>query len=121
MDRKQLVTEVTRILRSASAPLLSKDILDRVRTKPSGGVVTKSEVTAVLSGELTEQGLAARDEEFRWRYTGLDAIWDTTPAPTPSGTTPGSSRIGPPVLSPDDLASVEAAVREEIAAAKEEV
>ncbi|AWM39810.1 DNA topoisomerase 1 [Gemmata obscuriglobus] len=132
MDRKQLAAEVTRILRSARAPMLSKDILDRVRAKPGGGVVTKSEVAAVLSGDLTGQGSATRDEEFRWRYTGLDAIWDT-PAPASPGLTPNSVlpvprppiarpvRTCPPVLSPDDLASVEAAVREEIAAAKEDV
>jgi hypothetical protein len=127
MDRKQLVAEITRILRSAKAPMLSKDILDRVRARPNGGVVTKPEVTAVLSGDLTEQGLAERDGEFRWRYTGLDAIWDTSGATpesvplAPHTPTPRSAQTGPPVLSPDDLASVEAAVREEIAAAKEEV
>lgn len=134
MERQRLTHEITRLLKSATGPLLTREILDRLRNR-RGVVVTLSDVKAVLESDLAANGLATKDAEFRWTFTVPE------PAPVgrasaPAGVASGSSesakneppaplrnlppptpRAGPSVLSGDELASVQTAVAQEIAAA----
>lgn len=80
------------------SPLTAREILARL---PHSCQATKSEVNSVLYRELT--GVVTRDDTYRWVLV--------------TGSAPRTSGAMRPLFSNDDLASIAAAVSEEIAAA----
>lgn len=136
MSRQQLADAVLRVLQDSSEPLDAKGIVLKLRVAPAPFDVTKSDVNSVLYGELRAAGRVEVDDSHRWRLAGSGvparAITaslrrDTAPAQRHdqgrASVAPGMSNslsivAGVPVFGPDELASITAAVSEEIAAAR---
>lgn len=150
MSRQELVEAVYRVLTASPEPLDAKGIVLKLRVAPFRLDVTKSDVNSVLYGELRSAGKAEVDASFRWKVvsprapasassaavrqqpalarTGEDGSSSSSllapkkPVSTGDGIADRAAlTLAGSVLGPDDLASVSAAVREEIAAAQETV
>jgi hypothetical protein len=138
MFKGQLVDAVVEVLKASGHSLTANDIRLRLN-----GPVTKSDINSVLYGELASARLVQKDDFFRWTLIGTqasDQSKSTHPAAVTvasrlqdrvaendsrqdgrsivveSGTPPTS-----PALSAQEFASIEAAVREELAAARESI
>jgi len=143
MTRESLAVAVIEVLKASSEPLDAQNIVARLRNH----AVTKTDVNSVLYRELSSAGLVERNSSFRWRYVdgqprqldnslvgkhaksirqevvigmpgsnGHAAIAEAGNGRNPEIDQPGVPRQ---LLSTDDWASIEAAVREEITAQSE--
>ncbi len=143
MNRQELEDAILTILKASPHHLEAKEILRDLRRSFAAGSLTKNDVNSVLYGELSRAGKVVKDGESRWSVTASmrapstvstsaerpstasasapqraanPAVLATRPSPTSSGVGKTS-----PVFTADDLASVSAAVREEIAAAQQQI
>ena len=125
MSRQKLADEIITVLRASNCPLAVRDIIAQLQLHRRA---TKTEANSVLYGELSIAGLAQRDDSYRWSAVGISATIPRTSGSYPGDLmvpaemldVPAQELVKPgPLFSVEDFASIEAAVREEIAAANE--
>jgi hypothetical protein len=120
MSRQALGRAILRILSAASQPLDARAIVLQLRAAPVPLDVTRADVTSVLSDELQPAGHVEVDSLTRWKAIGSNVVGSTTstlPTSVPlSVAVPTSDLLGS-----SELASLSAAIREEIAAGQEKV
>jgi hypothetical protein len=111
MTRQELAEAVLTVLRSSTQPLEVKEILRRLGERS----VTKSDVNSVLHGNSVLHERSRTADAAPVQATGSVVVETRRPQPV--------SGVGKanPAFTADDLASVSAAVREEIAATQQQV
>src|SRR5687767_181252 len=146
MTRQELADAILAVLRASTQPLGAKEIFRRLQSGLAAETLTRGDVNSVLYGELSKAGQVVKDVEYRWSVANTPARaipatvsnradragWlmsrSTTQSQTSATTVQakGPANSGPTTrkvssfLTADDLTSVSAAVREEIAATQEE-